>query len=318
MNDILAVFKTALEQKATDIHFVTGLCPYIKTPGEGFFSLANFSPVAETEIKEFLAKQNFTWLEPFKEKDFSWTLENGYRVRGNVFQTQKGLSWAFRLLPEKIRNFSDIHAPKILPELLQKKAGLILICGATGSGKSTTLAAMVDYLNENKNCHIITIEDPIEYLFENKKAFIEQREIGRDTESYKVAMQNVLRENPDVIILGELRQMETIALSLQAAETGHLVIATMHAKNYESALNRIIDSFREEKQNLIRNILADTLLSVISQQLILKNKEWQGDFEVLVNTNAVKNLIKENKIPQIRTLLQTGANFGMQTFLKEL
>lgn len=262
-------------------------------------------------------------MEKNLECDFSFEIENLARFRVNVFRQDRGIAAVFRTIPSKVLTLKEIAAPKIFANLMHKNKGLILVTGPNGSGKSTTLAAMVDYYNKNFNGHILTIEDPIEFVHKSSKSLINQREVGTDTISFNNALRSALREDPDVILVGELRDLETIRLALTASETGHLVLGTLHSSSAHKTINRIIDVFPEGEKTMVRTMLAESVEAIISQTLV-KNKTNTGRVaahEILVGTSAIRNLIRENKITQIYSSIQTGNNMGMQTMeaaLKDL
>jgi twitching motility protein PilT len=254
----------------------------------------------------------------FKEKleiDFSTRLDNGVRFRVNAFHQINGLGVAFRVIPELIKNFEELNLPDILSKLAMKENGLVLLTGPTGSGKSTTLATMIDYVNDHKHCHIITIEDPIEFVHQSKNSLINQRELGHDTWSFTNALRSALREDPDVILVGEMRDLETVSLALTAAETGHLVLATLHTSSATKSIDRIIDMFPKEQQAQVRSMLSESLQAVVAQKL-LPLKDGTGRIpalEILIANSAVRNLIREEKTYQIPSIIQSGSKEGMQT-----
>ena len=251
--------------------------------------------------------------------DFAVTLLSGKRLRASAFVHIHGVSLTLRLLPEECPQLSTIGAPRVIPDLLSSDNGLILVPGATGSGKSTTLAAMVDYLNHHFDGHILTLEDPVEYVYQSQRCLIQQREIGLHCPSFAQALRAALREDPDVILLGELRDSETIRLALTAAETGHLVLATLHTRGAAQAIERLVDTFPAEEKDPVRNQLAGSLRAVLAQKLV---RDLQGGrvalFEMLVNTPASANLIREGKTWQLPGVIQTGQQAGMQNFDQSL
>jgi twitching motility protein PilT len=259
----------------------------------------------------------------FKEKleiDFSTKLENGIRFRVNAFHQINGMGVAFRVIPELIKNFDELNLPEILSKLAMKENGLVLLTGPTGSGKSTTLATMLDYINDHKHCHIITIEDPIEFVHQSKNSLINQRELGHDTWSFTNALRSALREDPDVILVGEMRDLETVSLALTAAETGHLVLATLHTSSATKSIDRIIDMFPKEQQAQVRSMLSESLQAVVAQKL-LPLKDGTGRvpaLEILIANSAVRNLIREEKTYQIPSIIQSGSKEGMQTIDQSL
>jgi twitching motility protein PilT len=251
--------------------------------------------------------------------DFAVTLLSGKRLRASAFVHIHGVSLTLRLLPEECPQLSTLGAPRVIPDLLSSDNGLILVTGATGSGKSTTLAAMVDYLNHHSDGHILTLEDPVEYVYQSQRCLIQQREIGLHCPSFAQALRAALREDPDVILLGELRDSETIRLALTAAETGHLVLATLHTRGAAQAIERLVDTFPAEEKDPVRNQLAGSLRAVLAQKLV---RDLQGGrvalFEMLVNTPASANLIREGKTWQLPGVIQTGQQAGMQNFDQSL
>ena len=254
-------------------------------------------------------------MERDKEADFALELKNTGRFRVNLFYTRRGEGAAFRYIPAKIKTMRELDLPEqTLKELCDRKKGLILVTGPTGSGKSTTLAAMIDYINANRHDHIITIEDPIEFIHDHQNCIVNQREVGSNTLSFANALRAVLREDPDVILVGEMRDLETISLAITAAETGHLVFGTLHTINAPKSVDRVIDIFPPQQQQQIRVMFADAITAVISQ-VLLKKKDGKGRIaalEIMVATAAVKNLIREGKTHQIPTIIQTSQKIGMQ------
>jgi twitching motility protein PilT len=253
--------------------------------------------------------------EEFLECDFSFAVPNLARFRVNAFNQQRGAAAAFRTIPSKVLSLEELNAPKVFAELTDRPRGLILVTGPTGSGKSTTLAAMVNHVNENEFGHILTIEDPVEFLHESKKCLINQRELGPHTLSFPNALRAALREDPDYILVGEMRDLETIRLAMTAAETGHLVFATLHTSSAAKTVDRIIDVFPAAEKDMVRAMLSESLVAVISQTL-LKTKDGQGRVaahEIMIGTPAIRNLIRENKVAQMYSAIQTGQSIGMQT-----
>ena len=246
--------------------------------------------------------------------DFSFELGDIARFRVNVFRTRKGEAAVFRTIPTKVMSLDDLGLPPIVKEICQKEKGLVLVTGPTGSGKSTTLASMIDQINETFEGHILTVEDPIEFVHSSKKCMVNQREVGPHTESFTAALRGALREDPDVILVGEMRDLETISLALTAAETGHLVFATVHTSSAPKTVDRIIDVFPAGQQGQIRSMFAESIQAIITQTLLKKRAGGRiAALEILIGTPAVRNLIRENKIHQLPSALQTGQSFGMQT-----
>jgi twitching motility protein PilT len=312
----------ALESGASDLHLSSGSIPMVRIHGEmKKLQLSEMNDeVMRTILNEIL---NDNQKETFNEKleiDFSTSLEGRGRFRVNFFQQLKGLAAVFRTIPEAILSIEELGVPPLLSQLVEKEKGLILMTGPTGSGKSTTLAAMIDHLNDTENKHIITIEDPVEYFHNSKSCLINQRELGQSTHSFANALKSALREDPDVILVGEMRDLETIQLALTAAETGHLVLSTLHTSSAVKTIDRIIDVFPTENKSQIRSMLSESLLAVIAQKL-LKTKSGTGRVaacEIMVANTAIKNLIREDKIYQIPSLIQAGGKEGMQTLDMDL
>lgn len=325
MLSLRELFIYSNDKNASDIHLSTGLPPILRIDGD-LVTLSQFKALTKDNLeqifKEIYMPSQLHELAQNMELDASFKLENVGRYRSNAFFQLNGPSVVFRAIPETIPSFEDIGAPAILPKLANTPNGLILITGATGAGKSTTLATMINYINQCSPYHIITIEDPIEFIYKSKKSLITQREIHRSTRSFQSALRSALREDPDVILVGELRDLETIRLALTAAETGHLVLATLHTVSAAKSINRIIDVFEGNEKFIIRTMLAETLQGIISQVLF---KSPQGGrvaaFEVLIATTAIRNLIRDDKIGQMHSVMQFGREEGMQTLdqaLKEL
>ncbi len=315
INDLL---KFGVEKKASDIHILAKLPPYIRIDGllypTPFPILTNedcknliYSILNEDQIKTF---------EKTKELDFSYGIEGVGRFRINLHYQRGTIGIAIRPIKDKIPNFEELGLPsEVIKKMLSNPYGLILICGPTGSGKSTTLASMIEYLNENQSLHIITIEDPIEYLFKYKKSIVEQREIGQDTYSFNEALKRVLRQDPNVVLIGEMRDKETIESALRIAETGHLVFSTLHTGETVQAMGRIVNAFPGEQQPTIRTQLSLVIIGVIVQQLIPR-KDGQGRIlatEIMIATPAIKSLIREGNFAQIYSQIQLGGEIGMKT-----
>jgi twitching motility protein PilT len=251
--------------------------------------------------------------------DFSFEIPSIARFRVNAFNQDRGAAAVFRVIPSKVWTLEKIKAPRIIKELISVHNGLVLVTGVTGSGKSTTLAAMIDYINENRPYHILTIEDPIEFLHTSKKCLINQRELHRDTHSFAEALRVALREDPDVILVGEMRDIETIRLALTAAETGHLVFATLHTASASKTIDRIIDVFPGSEKEMVRSMLSESLRAVISQSLLKRPGGGRvGAWEIMVGTPAIRNLIREDKVAQMYSAIQTGQSSGMQTMDQSL
>ena len=264
-----------------------------------------YSIMTDSQVKNF---------EEHWEADFSTEVKGIARFRVNVFNQNRGLAVVFRTIPSRVLSLEDLKAPEKFVDIIDVPRGLVLVTGPTGSGKSTTLAAMLNHINENKHEHILTIEDPIEFVHESKKCLVNQREVHRDTQSFTNALRAALREDPDIILVGELRDLETIRLALTAAETGHLVFGTLHTSSAAKTIDRIIDVFPGEEKQLVRSMLSESLRAVIAQTLLKKIAGGRiAAHEILVATSAVKNLIREDKIAQIYSSIQTGEQYGMQT-----
>ncbi|OQY27897.1 MAG: twitching motility protein PilT [Candidatus Cloacimonetes bacterium 4572_55] len=320
INDLL-IFST--NAGASDLHLSSGSSPMVRVHGR--MRRINLpQKLSDEDIqKMILSALNEEQLEKFKrvkEVDFSKEIKGVARFRVNVFQQIRGIAGVFRTIPEEIRTFEELGLPDVLKSLCLKEKGLILLTGPTGSGKSTTLATMVDHINENRECHIITIEDPVEFFHHSKTSLINQREVGDSTHSFSNALRVALREDPDVILVGEMRDLETISLALTAAETGHLVLATLHTSSAAKTIDRIIDIFPKEQQSQVRSMLSESLEAVLSQKL-LPTKDGNSRVvacELLITTTAVRNLIREEKIYQIPSVIQAGSKMGMQTLDHDL
>ena len=309
----LAEFAT--EKKASDIHLSPGLPPMIRVNGD--VQKLNLPPMRSEEIMTLLnglmdEAQRAEYAKEM-ELDFAIEVSAKSRFRVNAFNTLNGPAAAFRSIPIEIKSLSQLGAPAIFEKFTEFSKGIVLVTGPTGSGKSTTLAALINHINDNENVHIITVEDPIEFVHKSKKSLINQREVITNTKSFARALKSALREDPDVILVGEMRDVETIALALTAAETGHLVYATLHTSSAAKTVDRIVDVFPGEEKEMVRTMLAGSIQAVISQRLC-KRKDGKGRiaaFEILVATPAIRNMIRENKIPQLTTLIQIGSRDGM-------
>lgn len=306
----------SIEKQASDLHLATGAPPIVRIDGElqcldypilDFDSTAQF--LAQVMTKELLAEFNNT-----KEIDFAFSIAELARFRVNVFWKDSGMAAVFRIIPERIMSLEELKAPKILQDIALLPQGLVLITGTTGSGKSTTLAAIVDFINQTQKRHILSIEDPIEFIHQSNLSLINQREVQRDTLSFAAALRAALRADPDIILLGEMRDLASIKLALTAAETGHLVLATLHTHSAPKAVNRIIDIFPGDEKIMIRSQLVESLQAVISQKLVKKiNGGRIAAYEVMLATPAIRNLIREDKIAQMYSTMQTSKAFGMHT-----
>ena len=325
MNDLVELLKRALQAGASDVILSAGTAPHFRVDGElGKTGAAVLDDKATKKlIYGLLSEAQIARLERDRELDFSFTLDGKHRFRGNVFFQRATVAAAFRLIPSEIPALETLNLPAIVEEFALSPQGLVLVTGPTGHGKSTTQAAMIQAINRKRKAHIITVEDPIEFVHANGTCVIEQREVGDDTLSFSSALKHVLREAPDVILVGEMRDPESIACAMTAAETGHLVIATVHTNDAVQAIDRLLDSFPPHQQGQVRSQMSLSLLGVISQRL-LPRKDGQGRIpavEVLRNTAAVANLIREEKTHQLYSIMETQAREGMRTLdaaLKDL
>ncbi|NOR79996.1 MAG: PilT/PilU family type 4a pilus ATPase, partial [Methyloprofundus sp.] len=308
----------------SDLHLSAGLPPMIRVDGD--IRRVNIDPFDHKQVHGLIYdimndKQRRDY-EEFFETDFSFALPGLARFRVNAFNQERGAAAVFRTIPSEILSLEDLNAPKFFAELTEKTRGLVLVTGPTGSGKSTTLAAMVDHINQNRYEHILTVEDPIEFLHTSQKCLINQREVHRDTQSFTAALRSALREDPDIILVGEMRDLETIRLALTAAETGHLVFGTLHTTSAAKTIDRIIDVFPSAEKDMIRSMLSESLQAVISQTLLKKVGGGRiAAHEIMVGTPAIRNLIREAKVAQMYSAIQTGRRDGMQTLdqnLKEM
>jgi len=320
--DITQLLAFAVKNKASDLHLSAGLPPMIRVNGD-----VRRLNVPSLEHKDVFAMlydiMNDAQRKVYEERlevDFSFEIEGLARFRVNAYNQNRGAAGALRTIPSKIVTLEQLDAPKVFGELALKPRGLVLVTGPTGSGKSTTLAAMVNHLNETNYAHVLTVEDPIEFLHESKKCLINQRELGPHTLSFANALRSALREDPDAILVGELRDLETIRLAMTAAETGHLVFGTLHTSSAPKTIDRIIDVFPGEEKEMIRAMLSESLIGVISQTLC-KLKDGSGRvaaFEIMLGTPAIRNLIRESKVAQMYSSIQTGVSQGMQTLDQHL
>jgi len=323
MGSIYDLLKVMIEKGASDLHITTGSPPRLRVDGK--LIPIDAPPLAPPETKSYcysiLTDAQKHKFEETNELDLSFGVKGLSRFRGNIFMQRGAVAGAFRTIPFEIKTFTDLGLPEIVNDLVKKPSGLILVTGATGSGKSTTLAAMVDRINSERYDHIITVEDPIEYLHGHKNCLINQREVNADTVSFKMALRYILRQDPDVVLIGEMRDLETIEAALTVAETGHLTLATLHTNSSIQTINRIIDVFPPHQQEQIRVQLSFVLEGILSQQLIRK-KSGKGRclaIELMVPNPAIRNLIREDKIHQLYSSMQTGqSKFGMQTMNQSL
>jgi twitching motility protein PilT len=322
--DIAELLSFSVKNKASDMHLSGGLPPMIRVDGD--IRRINIPPLDHKEVHNLIYdimndKQRKDY-EEFFETDFSFNLPGVARFRVNAFNQERGAAAVFRTIPSEVLSLEDLKAPKFFEELCTKPRGLVLVTGPTGSGKSTTLAAMINHINANDYAHILTIEDPIEFVHVSQKSLINQREVHRDTQSFNMALRSALREDPDIILVGEMRDLETIRLALTAAETGHLVFGTLHTTSAAKTIDRIIDVFPAAEKDMIRAMLSESLQAVISQTLMKKIGGGRvAAHEIMVGTPAIRNLIREAKVAQMYSAIQTGRKDGMQTLdqnLKEL
>jgi twitching motility protein PilT len=316
MTSIGSLLRFAVQQKASDLHLSSGEAPMLRVHGD---MMRVDSPVlsAEDTHRMIFDVMNDSQRKTFQDKlecDFAFALDADLRFRVNVFVQNRGEGAVFRTIPSKIPKFDDLGLPQVVRHLCDEEKGLVLVTGPTGSGKSTTLAAMIDYLNDTMPGHILTLEDPIEFVHKPRRSLINQREVGNQTHTFTAALRSALREDPDVILVGELRDLETTALALTAAETGHLVFATVHTSSAPKTVDRLVDIFPPGQQAQIRTMLAESLLGVITQMLLHKVGGGRAAaLEILIGTSAVRNLIREAKTHQIPSAMQVGAKVGMQT-----
>lgn len=319
MSDLLLMM---VQKHASDLHLTSGTAPMLRVDGQVVPTpFERLTPdVCQRLIYSLLTDQQRQAFEAKNELDLSFGIKGVGRVRMNVFRQRGSVGAALRSIPSTFMSFEELGLPEVIYEILAKPRGLVLVTGPTGSGKSTTLASMIDFLNDHRTGHIVTIEDPIEYIHPHKKCIVNQREIGQDTSGFSTALKYVLRQDPDIILVGEMRDLETIQAAITIAETGHLVFATLHTNDASSSINRIIDVFPPHQQSQVRNQLSLVLQAVLAQRL-LPHMSGTGRVltcEILMVTHAVQNLIRENKTEQIGMLMQTGGKYGMQTMNQSL
>tara|TARA_R110000822_G_scaffold187752_14_gene326697 strand:+ start:8393 stop:9427 length:1035 start_codon:yes stop_codon:yes gene_type:complete len=319
--DITELLAFSVKQGSSDLHLSAGLPPMIRIDGD--MRRVNLPPMEHKEVHsliyEIMNDKQRRDYEEFLETDFSFEVPGVARFRVNAFNQNRGAAAVFRTIPSRVLTLEDLGFGQIFRDLSMLPRGLVLVTGPTGSGKSTTLAAMVDYVNENRYQHILTIEDPIEFVHESKKCLVNQREVHRDTHGFSEALRSALREDPDIILVGEMRDLETIRLALTAAETGHLVFGTLHTTSAAKTIDRIVDVFPGAEKSMVRSMLSESLQAVISQTLMKKIGGGRiAAHEIMVGTPAIRNLIREDKIAQMYSAIQTGASRGMQTMDQNL
>ena len=322
--DIAQLLTFGVKQGASDLHLSAGVEPMIRVDGD--MRRINLPIMEHKEVHDMLYdimndRQRKDYDE-YLETDFSFEIPGVARLRVNAFNHNRGAGGVFRTIPSKILTLEELNAPKIFEQISNTPRGIVLVTGPTGSGKSTTLAAMVNYINENHYGHVLTVEDPIEFVHASKRCLINQREVHRDTLGFNEALRSALREDPDVILVGEMRDLETIRLALSAAETGHLVFGTLHTSSAAKTIDRIVDVFPAAEKEMVRAMLSESLRAVISQTLMKKQGGGRvAAHEIMIGTPAIRNLIRENKIAQMYSAIQTGQREGMQTLdqnLKEM
>ncbi len=319
--DITELLSFSVQQGASDLHLTAGMPPMIRVDGDvrRIKLPALDHKQVHTLVYDIMNDRQRKEYEENYEADFSFEVPNLARFRVNAFNQHRGAAAVFRTVPSKVLTMEDLDMGKVFKDLSEQARGLVLVTGPTGSGKSTTLAAMIDYVNDTRSDHILTIEDPIEFVHESKKCLINQREVHRDTHSFSNALRSALREDPDVILVGEMRDLETIRLALTAAETGHLVFGTLHTTSAAKTIDRIIDVFPAAEKDMVRSMLSESLQGVISQTLLKRVKGGRvAAHEIMIGTPAVRNLIREDKVAQMYSAIQTGAAYGMKTLDQSL
>lgn len=314
--DITELLAFSAKQKASDLHISAGLPPMIRIDGD--IRRINLPSMDHKQVHglvyDIMNDKQRKDFEKELETDFSFDVPGVARFRVNAFNHNRGAGAVFRTIPSKVLSMQDLGMGSVFRDISSVPRGLVLVTGPTGSGKSTTLAAMIDYVNENRYDHILTIEDPIEFVHESKKCLVNQREVHRDTHGFTEALRSALREDPDIILVGEMRDLETIRLALTAAETGHLVMGTLHTTSAAKTIDRIVDVFPAEEKAMVRSMLASSLEAVISQTLLKKKGGGRvASHEIMRGTPAIRNLIREDKVAQMYSAIQTGASLGMQT-----
>ena len=319
--DIAELLAFSVKNNASDLHISAGLPPMIRVDGD--IRRINVPTLDHKAVHgliyDIMNDKQRKDFEEYLETDFSFEIPNLARFRVNAFNHNRGAGGVFRTIPSKILSLEELGAPASFKDISDQPRGIVLVTGPTGSGKSTTLAAMVDHLNNEKSEHILTVEDPIEFVHESKKCLVNQREVHRDTLGFNEALRSALREDPDIILVGEMRDLETIRLALTAAETGHLVFGTLHTSSAAKTIDRIIDVFPAAEKTMVRSMLSESLRAVISQTLIKKVGGGRiAAHEIMIGTAAIRNLIREDKIAQMYSAIQTGQSFGMQTLDQNL
>ena len=314
--DITELLAFSAKQGASDLHLSAGLPPMIRIDGD--VRRINLPAMDHQEVQaliyEIMNDKQRKDYEEFLETDFSFEVPGVARFRVNAFNQNRGAGGVFRTIPSKVLNMDDLGMGQVFRDISDTARGMCLVTGPTGSGKSTTLAAMIDYINNNQYQHILTIEDPIEFVHESRKCLVNQREVHRDTHGFSEALRSALREDPDIILVGELRDLETIRLALEAAETGHMVFGTLHTQSAPKTIDRIVDVFPAAEKSMVRSMLSESLQAVISQALLKKQGGGRvAAHEIMVCTPAIRNLIREDKVAQMYSAIQTGAGLGMQT-----
>ncbi|MBU1285051.1 MAG: type IV pilus twitching motility protein PilT [Gammaproteobacteria bacterium] len=314
--DITELLAFSAKQGASDLHLSAGLPPMIRVDGD--VRRINLPALDHKQVHaliyDIMNDKQRKDFEEFLETDFSFEVPGVARFRVNAFNQNRGSGAVFRTIPSKVLSMEDLGMGDIFRKISDVPRGLVLVTGPTGSGKSTTLAAMLDYINSNKYHHILTVEDPIEFVHESKKCLINQREVHRDTLGFSEALRSALREDPDIILVGEMRDLETIRLALTAAETGHLVFGTLHTTSAAKTIDRVVDVFPAEEKSMVRSMLSESLQSVISQTLLKKIGGGRvAAHEIMIGTPAIRNLIREDKVAQMYSAIQTGGSLGMQT-----
>jgi len=314
--DITELLAFSAKQGASDLHLSAGLPPMIRVDGD--VRRINLPPLEHTEVHsliyEIMNDKQRKDYEEFLETDFSFEVPGVARFRVNAFNQNRGAGAVFRTIPSKVLTMEDLDMGSTFKDISMTPRGLVLVTGPTGSGKSTTLAAMIDFINDKRDDHILTIEDPIEFGHESKKCLVNQREVHRDTHGFNEALRSALREDPDIILVGEMRDLETIRLALTAAETGHLVFGTLHTTSAAKTIDRVIDVFPAEEKDMVRSMLSESLQAVISQTLLKRaNGGRVAAHEIMIGTPAIRNLIREDKVAQMYSAIQTGSAVGMST-----